>query len=346
MFRNNFKKQLGAKMIPMTKLKRPKPARKPPPEAIGDFEWIDITGVGKSLSEFKLETEALYNKMQSTPAMKRYCYEPEALPKYMKDGEQVLIIMRLSTYHTIDDLERLKLTTWSVSELTNRYTIMVDYDKKLITTMHAHEVGFTEKVKKKYMTKGLTVNQFKWMLMHMVIRDNEQSIHVNKKLFDESETSLVLATHNDETARGLSKNIYSVMRRCSVNRMMLGETYNLLRDMQLDHPRRLSSLITLEEHLRQSLFYIEEIHTSSKDLLSLHFGTAAHRTNDLVRLLTLLNAIFIPLSFIAGFYGMNFDYMPGLTQPIEGVEGVWLVGMFMIVVSSGLMFWFKVKGWL
>eukprot|EP01059_Diplonema_ambulator_P000256 TRINITY_DN101_c0_g3_i1.p1 TRINITY_DN101_c0_g3~~TRINITY_DN101_c0_g3_i1.p1 ORF type:complete len:326 (+),score=37.34 TRINITY_DN101_c0_g3_i1:143-1120(+) len=279
------------------------------------------------------------------------CSEAEALPRYIKEGNQLLIIMRLANYHTSEDIHSVQLNTWSVSELTNRYTIVIDYDRKLIGTLHVHSIDFTDRLKVKYARKDLTLHQFKWIVMHNVIRDNAGSITANQKLFDECERTLVTATQKDDRMEGMgvSKQIYSIMRHCSVSRMMLTETYNLLRDMKMDHPitgAHHSSLLRLEERLRQSLFYVEETHTSSKDLLSLHFGTASHRTNELVRLLTLLNAIFIPLSFIAGFYGMNFEYMPGVSQPIPGIDGVWCVIFLMLCVSSGLLLWFYTRGWL
>lgn len=64
--------------------------------------------------------------------------------------------------------------------------------------------------------------------------------------------------------------------------------------------------------------------------------------NEVMRVLTLVATIFIPLTFIVGIYGMNFEDMPELSQPI-GYPMVWLV---MIATASGLTLFFRRKGWL
>jgi magnesium transporter len=72
------------------------------------------------------------------------------------------------------------------------------------------------------------------------------------------------------------------------------------------------------------------------------------RTNEIVRVLTVISSIFIPLTFIAGVYGMNFDRsssvlnMPELSSPI-GYPAVLLV---MAAVAGGMLLYFKRKRWL
>lgn len=49
-----------------------------------------------------------------------------------------------------------------------------------------------------------------------------------------------------------------------------------------------------------------------ESLVQLHFSAVAHRTNEIIRVLTVLSAIFLPLTFIAGVFGMDFRYTPEL----------------------------------
>jgi magnesium transporter len=60
-----------------------------------------------------------------------------------------------------------------------------------------------------------------------------------------------------------------------------------------------------------------------------------------MKTLTIIASIFIPLTFIVGVYGMNFDYMPELTWH-WGYLTVWLV---MLGVAAGMLVGFKMKGW-
>ena len=77
-------------------------------------------------------------------------------------------------------------------------------------------------------------------------------------------------------------------------------------------------------------------------LLDIQFNVVSNRTNEIVKVLTIFSAIMLPLSVIAGIYGMNFDYMPELhTQ-----NGFYVTLGFMVLITAGLLFYFWRKGWI
>lgn len=84
---------------------------------------------------------------------------------------------------------------------------------------------------------------------------------------------------------------------------------------------------------------------SYKDLLSsimdMHINSINAKTNKVMKLLTVITTTFIPLTFIAGIYGMNFDYMPEL----KWIYGYPFVLGTMGVILVGMIFYFKRKGW-
>jgi magnesium transporter len=77
-------------------------------------------------------------------------------------------------------------------------------------------------------------------------------------------------------------------------------------------------------------------------LVEIHLSISANRSNEIMRTLTIMASIFIPLTFVAGVYGMNFEWMPELAWPwgYPAVLGV------MLAVSLGLLWWFHRRGWL
>jgi Mg2+ and Co2+ transporter CorA len=77
-------------------------------------------------------------------------------------------------------------------------------------------------------------------------------------------------------------------------------------------------------------------------LIQMHFSAVAHRTNEIMRILTLLSAIFLPLSLIAGIFGMNFEYMPELKYHYS----YFIVLGGMITLAVVLLVLFKIKRWL
>jgi magnesium transporter len=78
---------------------------------------------------------------------------------------------------------------------------------------------------------------------------------------------------------------------------------------------------------------------NSKDT---YLSVVSQRTNDIMKVLTLFSAILLPLTFIAGVYGMNFDNMPEL----HSRYGYFATLTTMIVVAVGLLTWFRRKRWL
>jgi Mg2+ and Co2+ transporter CorA len=61
----------------------------------------------------------------------------------------------------------------------------------------------------------------------------------------------------------------------------------------------------------------------------MHFSALANRTNDIMRTLTVLTAVFLPLNLITGFFGMNFDGLP----LIHSDAGVWIAGGMMVTIA-------------
>jgi magnesium transporter len=78
------------------------------------------------------------------------------------------------------------------------------------------------------------------------------------------------------------------------------------------------------------------------NLLAMQLSLAAHRTNEVIQVLTIFSAFFLPLTFIVGVYGMNFDLMPELRQS-WGYPAVLAV---MLLVSGAIWAWFRKRGWL
>ena len=106
------------------------------------------------------------------------------------------------------------------------------------------------------------------------------------------------------------------------------ETKIYLRDCY-DHSVQLMDLV---ESYRDVLSGLTEVHISSIGL----------RTNEIMRVLTVISSVFIPLTFIAGLYGMNFTHMPELAQPYG--YGVCL--FVMLAIGIGQLIYFKRRHWL
>ncbi len=77
-------------------------------------------------------------------------------------------------------------------------------------------------------------------------------------------------------------------------------------------------------------------------MLDLYLSTISYRMNEVMKVLTIIATIFIPLTFIAGVYGMNFAYMPELELTI----GYPATLLLMFAVSIMMLFYFRKKRWI
>ncbi|MBI4534305.1 MAG: hypothetical protein HY711_10215 [Candidatus Melainabacteria bacterium] len=78
------------------------------------------------------------------------------------------------------------------------------------------------------------------------------------------------------------------------------------------------------------------------DLMNLHLNTASNRMNEVMKVLTIITTLFIPPTFIAGVYGMNFKTMPELGWSWGYPFALAIMSMLVI----GLLFFLRWKGWL
>jgi magnesium transporter len=75
--------------------------------------------------------------------------------------------------------------------------------------------------------------------------------------------------------------------------------------------------------------------------LDIYLNSTSLRMNEIMKALTIVSTIFLPLSFVAGVYGMNFEYMPELSSPL-GYPLVWIV---FLLIALGMLYYFKRRGW-
>jgi len=93
------------------------------------------------------------------------------------------------------------------------------------------------------------------------------------------------------------------------------------------------------EHIERVLAHVRRLESSAEAAVQMHFSALGHRTNDIMRTLTVLTAIFLPLNLITGIFGMNFDVIP----LAHANTGFWVaLGIMMsVAIVLGAFFWRK-----
>jgi magnesium transporter len=124
-----------------------------------------------------------------------------------------------------------------------------------------------------------------------------------------------------------------------------------LRDMVSNLIRNENPLITdntqiflrdLQDHTTRIIDTVETYRDLLSSIMDIHLSNNANKMNEVMKVLTVMSSIFIPVTFISGVYGMNFEDMPGLKTPYA----YYLVWGLMLSVIIGLIIYFKKKKWI
>ena len=97
----------------------------------------------------------------------------------------------------------------------------------------------------------------------------------------------------------------------------------------------------LQENAVQAIEAIEAYREQAASMLEIYLSSVSNRMNEIMKVLTVISTIFIPLTFLAGVYGMNFQYMPELSKP-WAYPALWGI---MALIVIGMLFFFKRKRW-
>ncbi|HUR27388.1 MAG TPA: magnesium/cobalt transporter CorA, partial [Planctomycetota bacterium] len=95
------------------------------------------------------------------------------------------------------------------------------------------------------------------------------------------------------------------------------------------------------DHTVQLMDLLETYRELSSSLLEVWLSSVSNRMNEVMKVLTIISTIFMPLTFIVGVYGMNFTHMP----EIDSRWGYPAVLLFMVVIATSMLIGFKRKGW-
>lgn len=93
------------------------------------------------------------------------------------------------------------------------------------------------------------------------------------------------------------------------------------------------------EHIQRVVHHVRRLEQNAETAVQMHFSVQSHRANDIMRVLTALTAIFLPLNLIAGIFGMNFEFIP----LVHKADGFWIAMASMAVIALLLVvvFWRK-----
>lgn len=215
-----------------------------------------------------------------------------------------------------------------------------------IVSLHRGRVDFLEHVRRRYRQDFVKFGQTLSFLLYEVwdhlidayrkgLRElTERVERVQSRIFDEANDQIFGEvsglTHDLLVFRKYVLAARDVLQELAIRRSpFVSETCRPFLQNMLGTLERLASDLTVE---REAL----------AETLNLHMGIVSHRTNRVINRLTLLSAIFLPLTFLCGVYGMNFENLP----EVKWQYGYFVFWLLATAISVGLLVLFRVKRWL
>ena len=149
-----------------------------------------------------------------------------------------------------------------------------------------------------------------------------------------------------KSAPGMGQNIHHLKRQLIFLRKQVGPVRELINSVLRAESKLIKkpTLIYFRDVYDNVVHVLDTIETSRDILSGLHdiyLSSISNRMNEVMKVLTVIATIFIPLTFIAGVYGMNFKYMPEL----EWHWGYFAVWGVMLTIAAGMIMYFKKKDW-
>jgi Mg2+ and Co2+ transporter CorA len=113
-------------------------------------------------------------------------------------------------------------------------------------------------------------------------------------------------------------------------------------DAQARRDQLISRLRDVMEHIDRVLHHARRLEQAAETGVQIHFSAQSQRTNVVMQTLTAVTTIFLPLNFLTGFFGMNFEFLP----LIHSASGMWIIIALMLIVVWALVFYFWRKSFL
>ncbi len=151
----------------------------------------------------------------------------------------------------------------------------------------------------------------------------------------------------DRASQSTLSQVYALKREVTFMRRVIWPLRDVLGAMLREESPLIDKstvpfLRDLLDHINQLIETLDSYRDLTTGLVDVYLSTASNRMNSVMKTLTVFSAIFMPLTFIVGVYGMNFHYMPEL----ETHHGYFVVWGVMLVITAGMLLYFRRRGWI
>ena len=279
-----------------------------------DFTWVDI------LNPSMEEAKGIAIEYGLNPILVKDSLQAGHLPKMETMDDGYFMILRACT----QEVEK----PTSINDFSNKIAFFVS--KNRLITIHRAKYDFLDRP---LSHKGQLETLMLQIIDDMVDSFQEPLENLSGKI-DDIENHIFTKKGDNLTLEQL----YFLKSKARIGKKLIVLTRSVIDDLKVGEDHN-SHLQDIKDSLTAHYLLYDEAVEDTNGLLASYMSVTAQKNNDVMKVLTIFSAFFLPLTFIAGIYGMNFDIMPELRWQ----NGYFYTLGFMAFICVIVFFWFKRK---
>lgn len=291
-----------------------------------NYQWINIDGlnpyvINQLREHFNLHTLAAEDTLNVPQRPKVENYEGH-----------MFIVMRMLMLRN--------------NRIINEQVSLFYFDRFLITVQEASG-DVWDKVRKRMKKPGsrfrkLGNDYLLYALTDAIIDHIFPSLEDYGNILDELEQQIL-----ENPTSSLKQHIHRIRSELSIYRRIVAPTREMLHELYQDKEEFFNNSVApffgdVHDHAQQLLDAIDSYREMANGLSELYHATIAEKLNETMKVLTMLASFFIPITFLAGVYGMNFKHIPELDWHYA-YPTFWII---CVVAAIGMWWYFRRKGWM
>ncbi|AZI54621.1 magnesium transporter CorA [Epilithonimonas vandammei] len=260
------------------------------------WEWIDVTAPTDEDLRF------LHERYHINYLLLEDTIDPNHLPKFEEVGDVKFFLAREST-----DLERR--TVNNISDISSKLGIFL-LPKLIITTHRSKSKSIYEVCDelKKENPENISRDHLALRLALKIIKTFDDESRNLLEIMDAIENEIFLKNTNQSNQ---IRRLYKLKRKSGLNTRILnisGEWISKFKTLDLEEVE----VMDLLDKQKDVIADFDHVNAQTVNLISMFLALSDQKANQVMKLLAIYSVYFLPITFIAGVYGMNFDNMPEL----------------------------------
>ena len=263
-------------------------------------EWIDVEAPTAEDLLF------LHERYKINQLLLEDTIDPNHLPKYEQDNDVKFFLMRENT-----ELERAHLNT--ISDISTKLGIFLI--GKVIITIHRMKNRSIYELKKEILlpeNQDINSERIALSLALKVMKSFDDESQNLTETMDNIENEIFLKNTNSPNQ---IRRLYKLKRKSGLNARILNisaDWIDKFKTLELGE----AQITDLKDKHKDVIADFEHLNSQVTNLISMYLAMSDQRANQVMKVLAIYSMYFFPITFIAGIYGMNFENMPELRQPL------------------------------